>query len=59
MQSSGRNLSFSVDPNTGYQVVRVMNTETGELIRQIPTSEFLKLAEGMTQTNSGLINLKA
>ena len=58
MQSSGRNLSFSVDQITGYQVVRVMNTETGELIRQIPTIEFLKLAESMTRTNSGLINYK-
>ena len=58
MQSSGRSLSFSVDPNTGYQVVRVMNTETGELIRQIPTIEFLKLAESMTRTNNGLINYK-
>jgi flagellar protein FlaG len=59
MQSSGRNLSFSVDQNTGYQIVRVMNADTGELIRQMPSPEFLKLAESMPQTNSGLVNQKA
>jgi len=59
MKSSGRNLSFSIDQSTGYQVVRVMNASTGELIRQMPSPEFLKLAESLPQSNSGFINHKA
>lgn len=59
MKSSGRNLSFSIDQSTGYQVVRVMNADTGELVRQMPSPEFLKLAESLPQLNSGFINQKA
>jgi flagellar protein FlaG len=59
VRSSGRNLNISVDQNSGYQVVRVMNADTGELIRQMPSPEFLKLAESLPQTNTGLINQKA
>ena len=60
VQSMGRNLSFSVDGTTGYQVVRVTNPQTGEVVRQLPSEELLKIAESMQQTgNSGLVNQKA
>jgi flagellar protein FlaG len=59
VRSSGRNLNISVDPNSGYHIVRVMNADTGEMIRQMPSPEFLKLAESLPQTNTGLINQKA
>ena len=39
VQSMGRNLSFSVDETTGYNVVRVVNPNTGELVRQLPSEE--------------------
>jgi flagellar protein FlaG len=57
--SMGRNLSFSVDSTTGYHVVRVTNPQTGEVIRQLPSEELLKIAETMQQTGSGLVNQKA
>ena len=60
VQSMGRDLSFSVDNSTGYHVVRVVNPETGELVRQLPSEELLKIAEAMQQFNtSGLVNQKA
>jgi flagellar protein FlaG len=59
VQSMGRDLSFSVDSTTGYHVVRVTNPETGEVIRQLPSEELLKIAQSMKQTNSGLVNQKA
>ena len=59
VKTAGRNLSFSVDQNSGHQVVRVVNSDTGELIRQMPSPEFLKLAESMPQTNSGFDNQRA
>lgn len=57
--SMGRNLSFSVDSTTGYHVVRVTNPQTGEVVRQLPSEELLKIAEAMGHTNSGLVNQKA
>jgi len=56
----GRDLSFSVDATTGYNVVRVVNPETGEVVRQLPSEELLKIAQAMQNTNSsGLVNQKA
>ena len=55
----GRDLSFSVDSTTGYHVVRVTNPQTGEIVRQLPSEELLKIAEAMQNTSSGLINQKA
>jgi len=57
--SMGRDLSFSVDSTTGYHVVRVTNQATGEVVRQLPSEELLKIAETIQQTGSGLVNQKA
>ena len=57
--SMGRDLSFSVDSTTGYHVVRVTNPQTGEVVRQLPSAELLKIAETMQSTGSGLVNQKA
>jgi flagellar protein FlaG len=45
LRSSGRALEFRVDGNTGRTVVSVRNPQTGELIRQIPGEETLRLAD--------------
>ena len=55
----GRNLSFSVDEATGYNVVRVVNPDTNEIIRQLPSEELLKIARSMESWNSVLVNQKA
>lgn len=39
-----RDLSFSVDEDSGRTVVRVIDSETGDVVRQIPTEQVLKLA---------------
>lgn len=43
-----------MDEETGRSVVRVVNKETGEVIRQIPPEELLTLVARMRQL-SGLI----
>jgi len=58
VQSMGRNLSFSVDSTTGYNVVVVTNAD-GEVVRQLPSEELLKIAQAMQDTNSGLVNQRA
>ena len=45
VQSEYRDLSFSLDEGSGQTVVRVMDRETGDLIRQIPEDVFLRLAK--------------
>ncbi len=40
-------LSFSVDKESGRQVIIVKNRETGEMIRQIPPKEMIRLARTM------------
>ncbi|RVU30252.1 MULTISPECIES: flagellar protein FlaG [Neptunomonas] len=50
MQGQQRNLNFSVDKDTDNLIVKVMDTQTEEVIRQFPSEETLKLAkhiEGM------------
>lgn len=46
---SGNSFSFSVDTQTGITVVRVFNRSTGELVRQIPTEEVVRVAQLLQQ----------
>jgi flagellar protein FlaG len=59
VQSMGRNLSFSVDETTGYNVVRVINPNTGELVRQLPSEELLKIARDFQRLNNVLVSQRA
>lgn len=45
VQSISRELQFSIDPATGYQVVKVLDASSGEIIRQMPSDQLLALAE--------------
>jgi len=40
-------------------VVRVVNPETNELIRQLPSEELLKIARSMKDLGNVLVNQKA
>jgi flagellar protein FlaG len=59
VQSMGRNLSFSIDESTGYHVVRVVNPSTGELVRQLPSEELLKISRDFQRLNNVLVSQKA
>jgi flagellar protein FlaG len=59
VQSMGRNLSFSVDAASGYNVVRVVNPDTGELIRQLPSEELLKISRDFQRLNNVLVSQNA
>ena len=45
LQGQNRNLAFSIDENTERSVVTVLDSDTGDIIRQIPSEELLVLAE--------------
>lgn len=57
--SVGRELHFSIHKESGRLVIRVVNSENEELIRQIPPAEAIKLAEFLQQavemTTTGLV----
>ena len=59
VQSMGRNLNFSVDETTGYHVVKVVNPSTGELVRQLPSEELLKIARDFQRLNNVLVSQRA
>ena len=59
VQSMGRNLSFSVDSTTGYHIVRVTNPETGDVVRQLPTEDLIRIAQSFAQLNAALVHQKA
>lgn len=66
VQSLQRNMDFSVDDKTGRYVVRVVDSQTQELIRQIPSEEMLAISRNLAdfleeaeQRRGFLVELKA
>jgi len=49
MQQSNHSLEFSTDSDTKKPVVKLVDTETGELIRQYPTEEMLAISRSIDQ----------
>lgn len=47
VRDGGRGLNFSVDEKLGRPVVLVKNSDTGELIRQIPTEDIVRVAHNI------------
>ena len=59
VKKMGRSLNFSVDDATGRSVVRVVDPETNEVIRQLPPEETLKIAKSLEYVSSVLVQQKA
>ncbi|MEE8058015.1 MAG: flagellar protein FlaG [Pseudomonadales bacterium] len=55
VQNFQRTLSFSVEEHTGVTVVQVYDSETEELIRQIPPAETIKLAASIEAYSANLL----
>jgi len=58
VQSVKRNLEFSIDEPSGKVVVKVIASDSGEVIRQIPNEEVLKLANSLNDASSLLFSTK-
>lgn len=58
-QSAGANLEFSVDRDSGKTVVRVMDGSTQQLIRQIPSEEWLAVSRNLDRMKGMLLGQKA
>ncbi|MFJ4145726.1 flagellar protein FlaG [Pseudomonas sp. NPDC089734] len=58
-QSVRRNLEFSIDEDSGKVIVKVIASDSGEVVRQIPNAEILKLADSLSDAHSLLFHARA
>lgn len=59
MSSQTQGLGFHYDDTTKAPVVTVRNLETGQVVRQIPSSDLLRLAHRLDELKGILYNAKA
>lgn len=55
LRSAQRDLDISVDKDTGIVVVKVVDRESGEVIRQIPPEEVLSIAKHLDSAQGVLL----
>jgi flagellar protein FlaG len=55
MQQANRALEFSVDSDTSRTVVKMVDTSTGELIRQFPSETTLAISRDIETAQQGLL----
>ena len=53
-----KGLKFSVDDDSGKQVIKVQDIESGDIIRQIPSEEALKLAQKISEVSGVLMRIE-
>lgn len=54
VQNLHRNLQFSVDEESGDTIIKVVDSETNEVVRQIPSEEIVRLRQRMRDAAGGL-----
>lgn len=58
-QSVHRSLSFQVDDSSGRTVITVSDRETDQILRQIPSEEFLELSRDLRDLQGKLLKTSA
>lgn len=53
-----KGLKFSVDDDSGKQVIKVQDIESGDIIRQIPSEEALQLAKKISEVSGVLMPIE-
>ena len=59
MEETHRGLRFSIDDDSGRTIVRVVDTETDEVIRQIPSEEMLAVIRHFNEVTGNLFDAVA
>ena len=59
VQKISRDLDFALDDSTGQMVVKVTDRASGNVVRQIPSEDALRLAENLEQVRSLLFKAEA
>lgn len=55
IQQGSSNLEFTMDNDSERILVRLIDTSTGDVIRQIPSEEMLAIAQSIEQMQQGLL----
>lgn len=55
LKQSNKNLEFTVDENTKKSVVKLVDTETGDVIRQFPSEEALAISRSIERFQQGIL----
>lgn len=58
-QNHQRSLQFTIDENSGRTIIRVVDPQTKEVIRQIPPEEVVKLAQRVGDSAGMLLRAEA
>ena len=58
LRSMNRSLQFRLDESTGRMIVSITDAETGEVIRQVPGDEALRIAQNLESRLSGMLDEK-
>jgi flagellar protein FlaG len=56
MQSMNRSVQFQVDEDSGRDVIRVLDKQNGEVIKQYPSEEVLSLVSKLSQSAGLLVD---
>lgn len=56
--AAGAKLQFSIDKDIGKTIIKVVDSTTNEVIRQIPSEELVTLAKNMDKLEGMLFNQK-
>ena len=59
MSQFKRTLNFSVDIAAGQTIIKVIDTSNDELVRQIPSEDFIAISKHIEQMNNLLFSEKA
>lgn len=54
-----QDLLFSIDDDTGHTVIKIVDSSTDEVIKQIPSEEFLAIAKALDKLQGLLIKQEA
>jgi flagellar protein FlaG len=55
IQNTQRDLLFSIDEGSGRSTITVMDSQTKEVIRQIPSEDVLRMVEHLKASTSGML----
>lgn len=58
VQEAGQSIQFSVDDDSGRTVVKVVDTETNKVLRQLPSEATMAIAKTLDSVKGLLINNK-
>lgn len=55
LKQANKNLEFTIDTDTKKSIVKLVDTETGEVIRQFPSEETIAISKAIESMQQGML----